>query len=55
MRVFAATVTPALHGEPERRGMGPVCDALDITPSDLLKDIERRMRVQGKALTPPLR
>ncbi|QHE86415.1 helix-turn-helix domain-containing protein [Hydrogenophaga sp. BPS33] len=24
-----------------------LCDALDIAPSDLLKDIERRMRVQA--------
>ncbi|WP_137916819.1 helix-turn-helix transcriptional regulator [Hydrogenophaga sp. 2FB] len=24
-----------------------LCDALDVAPSDLIKDIERRMRVQG--------
>ncbi|MGQ2922602.1 MAG: helix-turn-helix domain-containing protein [Hydrogenophaga sp.] len=24
-----------------------LCDALDVGPSDLIKDIERRMRVQG--------
>jgi len=43
------------RNSPSVRLMFRLCDALDITPSDLLKDIERRMRVQGKARTPPLR
>jgi transcriptional regulator with XRE-family HTH domain len=30
------------------RLMFRLCDALDITPSDMLKDVERRMRVQAK-------
>jgi transcriptional regulator with XRE-family HTH domain len=29
------------------RLMFKLCDALDVAPSDLVKDIERRMRVQG--------
>lgn len=37
------------------RMMFRLCDALDITPSDMLKDVERRMRVQDKALAQPLR
>ena len=40
---------------PSVRLMFRLCDALDITPSDMLKDVERRMRVQGTALTQPLR
>lgn len=37
------------HNSPSVRLMFRLCDALDITPSDMLKDVERRMRVQGKA------
>ncbi|WP_374726530.1 helix-turn-helix domain-containing protein [Hydrogenophaga laconesensis] len=29
------------------RMMFKLCDALDVAPSDLVKDVERRMRVQG--------
>ena len=43
------------RNSPSVRLMFGLCDALDITPSDMLKDVERRMRVQGKALTQPLR
>ena len=43
------------RNSPSVRLMFRLCDALDITPSDLLKDVERRMRVQGTALTQPLR
>ena len=43
------------RNSPSVRMMYRLCDALDITPSDMLKDVERRMRVQGKALTQPLR
>lgn len=37
------------RNSPSVRLMFRLCDALDITPSDMLKDVERRMRVQGKA------
>ncbi len=33
------------RNSPSVRLMFRLCDALDITPSDLLKDVERRMRV----------
>ena len=38
------------RNSPSVRLMFRLCDALDITPSDMLKDVERRMRVQAKAL-----
>lgn len=34
---------------PSVRMMYRLCDALDIKPSDLLKDVERRIDVQAKA------
>lgn len=43
------------RNSPSVRLMFRLCDALDITPSDMLKDVERRMRLQGTALTQPLR
>ena len=43
------------RNSPSVRLMFGLCDALDITPSDMLKDVERRMRLQGTALTQPLR
>ena len=43
------------RNSPSVRLMFRLCDALDITPSDMLKDVERRMRAQGTALTQPLR
>ena len=43
------------RNSPSVRLMFRLCDALDITLSDMLKDVERRMRVQGTALTQPLR
>ena len=43
------------RNSPSVRLMFRLCDALDITPSDMLKDVERRMRVQGTAITEPLR
>ena len=33
---------------PSVRLMFRLCDALDITPSDMLKDVERRIRVQSQ-------
>ena len=36
------------RNSPSVRLMFRLCDALDITPSDLLKDVERRMLVQAK-------
>lgn len=38
------------RNSPSVRMMFRLCDALDITPSDMLKDVERRMRVQGKRM-----
>ena len=43
------------RNSPSVRLMFRLCDALDITPSDMLKDVERRMRVQGKAPVQPPR
>ena len=37
------------RNSPSVRMMYRLCDALDIEPSDLLKDVERRMHVQAKA------
>ena len=37
------------RNSPSVRLMFRLCDALDIAPSELLKDVERRMRVQAKA------
>ena len=37
------------RNSPSVRMMYRLCDALDIKPSDLLKDVERRMHVQAKA------
>ena len=37
------------RNSPSVRMMYRLCDALDIKPSDLLKDVERRMDVQAKA------
>lgn len=32
---------------PSVRLMFKLCDALDVTPSDFMKDVEKRMRTQG--------
>lgn len=32
---------------PSVRLVFKLCDALDLTPSDLLKDVEKRMKTQG--------
>ncbi len=37
------------RNSPSVRLMFRLCDALDITPSDMLKDVERRMRMQATA------
>lgn len=37
------------YGVAGRILMFGLCDALDIAPSELLKDVERRMRLQAKA------
>ena len=37
------------RNSPSVRMMYRLCDALDIKPSDLLKDVERRIDVQAKA------
>ena len=39
------------RNSPSVRMVFRLCDALDITPSDMLKDVERRMRVQAKGRT----
>ena len=39
------------RNSPSVRLMFRLCDALDITPSDMLKDVERRIRVQAKHRT----
>ena len=36
------------RNSPSVRMVFRLCDALDITPSDMIKDVERRMRVQAK-------
>ena len=36
------------RNSPSIRLMFKLCDALDITPSDMLKDVERRMRLISK-------
>jgi transcriptional regulator with XRE-family HTH domain len=41
------------RNSPSVRLMFRLCDALDITPSDLLKDVERRMHVQAKGRSSP--
>lgn len=35
------------RNSPSVRMVFKLCDALDVAPSELLKDVERRMRVQG--------
>ncbi len=37
------------RNSPSVRMLFRLCDALDVTPSDLLKDVERRMKVQQGA------
>ena len=39
------------RNSPSVRMVFRLCDALDITPSDMLKDVERRMKVQAKGRT----
>ncbi|MBC7215299.1 MAG: helix-turn-helix transcriptional regulator [Burkholderiaceae bacterium] len=41
------------RNSPSVRLMFRLCDALDITPSDLLQDVERRMLVQAKGRLSP--
>ena len=41
------------RNSPSVRLMFRLCDALDITPSDLLKDVERRMLVHAKGRLSP--
>jgi transcriptional regulator with XRE-family HTH domain len=40
------------RNSPSVRMVFRLCDALDITPSDMIKDVERRMRVQAKGRSP---
>jgi Predicted transcriptional regulator len=47
------TVAKWLQESPSVRLMFRLCDALDITPSDLLQDVERRMLVQAKGRLSP--
>ena len=35
------------RNSPSLRLIFKLCDALDIAPSDLIKDVEKRMRAQG--------
>ena len=37
------------RNSPSVRLMFRLCDALDVTPSDMLRDVERRISVQTKA------
>lgn len=37
------------RNSPSVRMLFRLCEALDITPSELLKDVERRLRVQQRA------
>lgn len=39
------------RNSPSVRMVFRLCDALNITPSDMLKDVERRIRVQAKGHT----
>ena len=39
------------RNSPSVRMVFRLCDALDNTPSDLLKDVERRLRLQGMGST----
>ena len=39
------------RNSPSVRMVFRLCDALDITPSDFMKDVERRMRIQSKGST----
>lgn len=36
------------RNSPSVRMVFRLCDALDVTASDLLKDVERRMKLQAK-------
>ena len=40
------------RNSPSVRMVFRLCDAIDITPSDLMKDVERRMRLQGQRSNP---
>jgi transcriptional regulator with XRE-family HTH domain len=37
------------RNSPSMKTLFRLCDALDIAPSDMLKDVERRMKVQHRA------
>lgn len=39
---------------PSLRSIFKLCKVLDVSPSDILKDVERRMQVQGQARTTPV-
>lgn len=39
------------RNSPSVRMVFRLCDALDIAPSDMLKDVERRIRVQQRGRT----
>ena len=39
------------RNSPSVRMMFRLCDALDVTPSEMLLDVERRMRMQAKGKT----
>lgn len=39
------------RNSPSVRMLFKLCDALDITPSDMLKDVERRLLLQRRAVT----
>lgn len=38
------------RNSPSVRMLFKLCDALDITPSDMLKDVERRLLLQRRAV-----
>lgn len=41
------------RNSPSVRMMFRLCDALDVAPSELLKDVERRMNTQAKGPASP--
>lgn len=41
------------RNSPSVRMLFRLCDALDVSPSELVKDVERRMKIQGHASRKP--
>ncbi len=45
-RSYLSVIELGKHS-PSTRLVFRLCDALDVTPSELMKDVEKRMRAQG--------